>query len=77
MLVDMSYLVAMTALLWRGVFGALELIISHSARWNPEEWEALCDYFNHYMIIKSGHQKNEASGLLVISKQSNILDGNY
>ena len=63
MLMDLSYLVAMTALRWRGFFGALELIIvSYSARWNPEEWEALYDYFNHYMIIKSGHQKNEASG---------------
>ena len=41
MLMDIRNLVAMTALRWRGFFGALKLIISYSARWNPEEWEAL------------------------------------
>ena len=78
MLMDIRNLVAMTALRWRGFFGALELIISYSARWNPEEWVPLYDYFNHYMIIKSGHQRKLGFwSALVISKPNNILDGNY
>ena len=74
-MVDLNYLVAMTALRWRGFFGALKLIRSYSARWNPEEVEPFQSLYD-YQIWPP--EELGFWSALVISKQSNnISDGNY
>ena len=76
MLMDMSYLVAMTALRWRGFFGALKLIIFR--KMEPRGVGAIVWLFQSLYDYQIWPPEEWGFwSALVISKQSNILDGNY